>query len=260
MILGLTVPGRAAIRAAIAPIYHDPYVASVQITQRLSGHEVELLEEQDDWFRVRGLDGYEGWIHVGFLSPVPAKGSRRSMPVPRISLGCVTRAPNGTRRHLPLGARLSPDEVVKAGEAINEVELPTRFPAEPVAITRSAQDLFESTPDLWGGTTPWGADCSGFVQSIFWLHGVQLPRDAWQQSTSGTDAGALMDLRPADLVFFSDREDRRVTHVAIALGGRHLVHLALGRGGYANENLEDWKDPYVGKLHERFLRARRILG
>ena len=181
------------------------------------------------------------------------------MPVPRISLGCLTRTPSGTRRRLPLGARLAPEEVVKTGEAINETELHERFPAEPVAITRSAQELFESTPYLWGGVTPWGADCSGFVQSIFWLHGVQLPRDAWQQSNAGTDAGSLMDLQPADLVFFSDRDDRRVTHVALALGGRHLVHLALGRGGYANENLDDVKDPYVGKLHERFLRARRVL-
>ncbi|HYC49515.1 MAG TPA: C40 family peptidase [Gemmatimonadaceae bacterium] len=259
MIPGLTAPGHATIRASIAPMYNDPYVASVQISQRLCGHEVELLEQQDDWFRARGVDGYEGWIHFGFLSPAPTSNARRSMPVPRVSLGCVTRAPNGARRRLPLGARLSPEESVKSGEAINETEMLSRFPPEPVAITRSAQELFESTPYLWGGTTPWGADCSGFVQSIFWLHGVQLPRDAWQQSESGTDAGGLMDLKPADLAFFSDREDRRVTHVAIALGGRHLVHLALGRGGFSHENL-DASDPYVAKLKERFLRARRVVG
>lgn len=68
-----------------------------------------------------------------------------------------------------------------------------------------------------------------------------------------------MNLKPADLAFFSDRDDKRITHVAIALGGRHLVHLALGRGGYGNENLEDEKDPYVGKLKKRFLRARKVI-
>ena len=259
MIPGLTAPGRATIRAPIAPMYNDPYVASVQISQRLCGHEVELIERQDDWFLARGADGYDGWIHFGFLSPAPLSSARRSRPVPRVSLGCTTRAPNGVRRRLPLGARLSPEEVVKSGEAVSESEMPSRFPAEPVAITRSAQELFESTSYLWGGTTPWGADCSGFVQSIYWLHGVQLPRDAWQQSETGTDAGGLLDLTPADLAFFSDREDRRITHVAIALGGRHLVHLALGRGGFARENLDDASDPYVAKLKERFLRARRVL-
>lgn len=256
---GFTVPGSATVRSPIAPMYGDPFVASVQVSQRLAGQHVELMEQQDDWFLARGTDAYEGWIHRGFLAPAPPATSRQSMVVPRVSLGCTTRTSNGTRRRLPLGARLAPDEIVKAGEAVAETQLPDRFPRDPVAITRSAQELFESTPYLWGGITPWGADCSGFVQSIYALHGVALPRDAWQQSETGADAGALMDLTPADLAFFSDREDRRVTHVALALGGRTLVHLALGRGGFATENLASDGDPYVVKLKERFLRARRVI-
>jgi len=259
MMVGLAAPGRATVRAPIAPMHVEPYVASTQVSQRLSGHEVELLEQQDDWFLARGVDSYEGWMHYGFLSPVPPPTSRRSAEVARVSLGCTTRTPNGMRRRLPLGARLSPEEVVKSGEIVNETDMPTRFPTDAVAITRSAQELFESTSYLWGGITPWGADCSGFVQSIFALHGAQLPRDAWQQSETGSNAGALLALKPADLAFFSDRDDRRVTHVAIALGGRRLVHLALGRGGFANDNLDDANDPYVAKLRERFLKAKRVL-
>lgn len=256
----LSVPGRAVVRAPIAPMYAEPHVASVQISQRLAGHELELLESQDgDWYRARGTDLYEGWIHHGFLSPAPSAGARGSAQVSRISLGCVTSDGSGGRRALPLGARLSPAEVVKSGDTIGITEMAARFPRDAVAITRTAQDLFQGASYLWGGITPWGADCSGFVQSIFGLHGVALPRDAWQQSTTGTDAGPLVELRAADLAFFSDRDDRHVTHVAIALGGRRLVHLALGRGGFAVERLEDARDAYVAKLKERFLLARRVL-
>ena len=53
--------------------------------------------------------------------------------------------------------------------------------------------------------------------------------------------------------------DSHITHVAIALGGRRLVHLALGRGGYAIERLDDERDAYVAKLRERFVCARRVL-
>ena len=255
----LTAPGRARVRAPIAPMYAEPNVTSAQLSQKLAGHDVDLLEEQDDWFLVRGSDAYEGWMHRGFLSPAPSATARGSVQMVRISLGCVAGNPSGTRRSLPLGAQLSPEETVKGGEFVNETDLSTRFPTTAVAITRSAQEFFQGAPYLWGGITPWGADCSGFVQTIFGLHGVKLPRDAWQQLEVGRDAGALDELETADLAFFTDRDDRRATHVAIALGKGRLVHLALGRGGFATENLGDKRDAYVQKLRERFLRARRVL-
>jgi cell wall-associated NlpC family hydrolase len=253
---GMIAPGAALVRTPIAPMYADPYVASVQISQLLAGYAVELLEAQDDWLRCRGADGYEGWIHRGFLSSAAAPERRNGK---RLSLGCVTQATHSGTRALPVGAWLGPDEVVKSGEALSEPEIAQRFPRSADAITRSAVQLFEGAPYLWGGVTPWGGDCSGFVQTIFGLHGVRLPRDAWQQSETGADAGRLDGLAPADLAFFSDREDLRVTHVAISLGDRRLVHLALGRGGYAVENLAATDDGYVLKLKERFLRARRVL-
>ena len=259
MTAGLDVPGRARIRVPIAPLYAEPNVASAQLSQRLAGHDVELLEVEDDWFRACGTDKYEGWIHRGFLSPAPPSTARGSAQTVRVSLGCVAGNPSGTRRALPLGARLAPEEVVKVGEFVNETDLATRFPPTAIAIIRSAQEYFQGSPYLWGGITPWGADCSGFVQTIYGLHGVPLPRDAWMQSESGRDAGPLEELETADLAFFSDREDKRVTHVAIALGENRLVHLALGRGGYAMERLGDPRDAYVAKLKERFLRARRVL-
>ena len=259
MIAKLETPGRARVRPPIAPMYAEPIVTSAQLSQKLAGHDVQLIEEKDDWFLARGSDDYEGWIHRGFLSPAPSQTSRGSAQMVRISLGCVASNPSGSRRSLPLGARLSPEESVKGGEVVNETDLQTRFPATAVAITRSAQEFFQGAPYLWGGITPWGADCSGFVQTIFGLHGVSLPRDAWQQLEVGRDAGSLDELETADLVFFTDRDDRRATHVAIALGQGRLVHLALGRGGFATENLGDPRDAYVTTLNERFLRARRVL-
>lgn len=251
----------ATVRTPVAPMHSEPRVASQMISQQIAGHRVDVLElEGDDWLRARGADGYDGWMHVGFLARAPQSSARQSRQTMRVSLGCLTHTATGERRSLPLRAVLAPDESVKSGEVVDATRLADRFPLDPIAITRSAQDFFSGTSYLWGGVTPWGADCSGLVQSTFALHGLQLPRDAWQQAELGSDAGTdIGELRAADLLFFSDRTDKRVTHVGIALGERRMVHLALGRGGFAIEKLNDRRDAYVDRLRARFLFARRML-
>jgi hypothetical protein len=253
-------PVCAIVRTPVAPVFAEPRVASPQISQLVAGRCVELLEQRDDWYRIRGPDEYEGWLHRGYLSPAPEEGARRTSNLDRVSLGCITTNGDGGRRAMPLGSLLSPEERVKTGEVVSVAEQVAMFPPEERAITRSAQLYFEGTSYLWGGVTPWGADCSGLVQTVFWLHGIQLRRDAWQQAEQGAAGESdLLAARTGDLLFFSDRVDGHVTHVAIALGNQRLVHLALGRGGYAVENLMDGRDPYVAKLRERFVKARRVL-
>lgn len=254
---GVSAPLAARVVVAVAPLLGEPRAAATQTSQYLNGARLVVLEVRGDWFRVRGPDAYEGWMHRGYVVDTETAGGDDD----RIALGCVVRSAAGRTRTLPLGALLDLDEEVIDGEAVQRSELPTWFPTEGAAIAASAQRFFEGTSYLWGGVTPWGADCSGLVQSVFALHGVPLPRDAGDQARCGieiaTDARSLM---PADLLFFSDREDGRITHVAIALGEGRIVHLALGRGGYAIETLGGVGDPYVIALRTRIRGARRVLG
>lgn len=246
----------AVVVAAVAPMLAEPHVSSGQVSQQLAQHVVSVVEDQGDWLLVRGRDEYEGWMHRGYLARGATGGED---PNRLVSLGCVVRGANGKVRALPLRAVLASGEDLESGEALFATDLPSRFPVEAKAIGQSAVELFVGTSYQWGGVTPWGADCSGLVQSVFALHGVSLPRDAWQQARVGHDAGRdILATRPADLLFFSDRPDAHVTHVAIALGDCRIVHLALGRGGYAVECLEV-ADDYVAKLKSRFLFARSVL-
>ncbi|MGI8497692.1 MAG: C40 family peptidase [Gemmatimonadaceae bacterium] len=249
--------GRALrVTAAIAPLQAEPRAGSEQLSQRLAGHRVEMLSASEPWLRVRGSDGYEGWMHRGYLTDSPDSEKEGS----RISLGCVVRGVEGRRSQLPLGAFLSDGATLESGGAVSVSEQRAHFPADREPVTASACAFFDGTPYVWGGITPWGCDCSGMIQSIFALHGVPLPRDARDQALMGRVAGGVIsELESADLLFFSDRDDRRITHVGISLGGPRMVHVALGRGGFALEDLEQRADPYVIALRQRFLFARRVL-
>jgi cell wall-associated NlpC family hydrolase len=250
----------AIVRAPVAPMHGEPRISSPMVSQQLAGHRVDAFAEEGEWVRARGADAYEGWMHTGFLAKAPATTARQSRRITRISLGCSTRTAAGVSRVLPLRAFLAPDETLTAGETIESTRRAARFPLEADAIVRSAEMYFAGTSYLWGGVTPWGADCSGFVQTVFALHGRQLPRDASQQAQVGADAGRdIATLEAADLLFFSDRDDKQVTHVGIATGDKRMVHVGLRRGGYSLERLTDRRDAYVAQLRKRFLFARRVV-
>ncbi|MHB1222900.1 MAG: C40 family peptidase [Gemmatimonadaceae bacterium] len=258
--LGTNELGNALIvGAAVAPILDEPRVTSPQIAQVVSGHAVAALDRDGNWWRVRGGDGYEGWIHAGYLRAASALGLDRSWPESAtISLGSRVRGPYG-ERDLPLGALILPEESVVDGETAAAAELATLFPPTAAAVVTTARARFSGASYQWGGITPWGCDCSGFVQTLFALHGVALPRDAWQQALHGEDAGAdPLVVAAGALHFFSDRPDGRITHVGLAAGEGELLHVSLGRGGFAVDQI-DADDPFVARLRAQWRVARRVL-
>jgi cell wall-associated NlpC family hydrolase len=75
---------------------------------------------------------------------------------------------------------------------------------------------------------------------------------------TGDAVESMRELQPADLLFFSDEPEGKITHVAISLGGMKVVHLALGRGGYAVDDLSSG-DEYTELLVKRYRFGRRVL-
>ncbi len=77
---------------------------------------------------------------------------------------------------------------------------------------------FIGVPYVWGGSSPSGFDCSGFVQYVYRHFGVSLPRTTYSQVAAGRSV-SRSELQPGDLVFF-----RSAGHVGIYVGGETYIH------------------------------------
>ncbi len=113
---------------------------------------------------------------------------------------------------------------------------------------------FKGGKYVWGGTTPQGFDCSGYVQYLYKKHNINLPRTAWAQSKKGIDV-AKKDLKKGDLLFFLTDKKRGipVTHVGIYLGNGKFIHAASKKKGIIISPI------YSGYYAGKFVSAKRVL-
>ncbi|MCW8822412.1 MAG: C40 family peptidase [Sulfurovum sp.] len=106
---------------------------------------------------------------------------------------------------------------------------------------------------VWGGTTPEGFDCSGYVQYLYKKHNIDLPRTAWAQSKKGESVD-MDHLQKGDLLFFLTDKKRGipVTHVGIYIGNGNFIHAASKKQGIIISPLTH------GSYAETFVSARRV--
>jgi cell wall-associated NlpC family hydrolase len=137
--------------------------------------------------------------------------------------------------------------------------LPCQAPsAQPDAAASAAEIVVRAlglvdAPYRYGGRTPAGFDCSGFVGYVYSESvGLVLPRRAEDIGRSG-ESLSKSDLAPGDLVFFNTL-GHRLSHVGIYVGDGQFVHAPARRGRVRVDRLGDpyWTARYNG--------ARRIDG
>ena len=164
---------------------------SAILTQILKGEELEYIETVGEWYKV-AVDSAEGYV-----SADPAYSE-------------VTDT---------LDTAITMTEL-RYGEGVSDVR---------VDLCEYAKQ-FLGNPYVWGGTSlTKGADCSGFVLSVFKKYGLNLSHYSVAQAKEGKKI-SREDLLPGDLIFYANSSGT-INHVAIYIGGNQVIHASNPKSG-----------------------------
>lgn len=211
-----------------------PKDASEMVNQLLLGEPVELLEQEKQWVRVRSLvDDYQGWVDSKMLHDLEEELSSYKESIHRNS---------ELIKELNTGGFAPYGHFAKANAKKN------------TTLIEDAH-MFIGAPYLWGGKSVMGIDCSGFTQVILGVHGVELPRDASDQSELGETIPFTETAETGDLAFF-DNEEGKIIHVGIIV--KEEVTKIIHASGQVRKDTLDHQGIYAADRGEYSHQLRLI--
>lgn len=219
-------------------------------TQVLYGTLVLLIDSSGAWSHIvvpdqpsqKDARGYPGWVPTRQLTVTsPPKGITVRVTTPTLTVAGLALS-YGTKL-----TRVGATEVQLLDGRHATVPASAVSPAPATDVLAEAR-RFIGLPYMWGGTSGFGFDCSGFTYLVYRSIGINLARDTDQQIHDGKPV-ALSDVRPGDLLFVADARGA-IVHEAIYAGSQRIIESP--HTGAPVRIASESTHTYVG--------ARRVLG
>ncbi|GIK58355.1 MAG: hypothetical protein HND44_17360 [Chloroflexi bacterium] len=266
----LRPPDRAklAVCTTITGLYNSPGFLSEPGSYLLNGMRLEPLRADGRWLFVRQEDGYLGWVYEPYLGDDPSAVPTHLVcePVALLRQGPDEKAALVNRVLAGTAVAITDEQndwqhITWAGLPGGWLPAPHLRPLAGLPQTAAAQRAqlvadaprFTGVPYLWAGISGYGIDCSGYVQLLYRLAGLTLPRDADMMFAAGQPVEP--PYRPGDLLFFgSEGGHRHISHVGLSLGGWQMIHSSRSRNGVFVDEVTA-----VPHLRDTFAGARSFL-
>ncbi|AZA75706.1 C40 family peptidase [Chryseobacterium indoltheticum] len=195
----------------VAPVRAENSDRAEIVTEILYGESADILEVNKNWTKIKmHYDGYEGWMDTKQIKPVTEEylASRKVTMITEDFSSVMTLE---GKTLLSMGSEVEFPAV--ASRRSHDVR-------ESIALTAKE---FLNIPYLWGGKSFFAVDCSGFVQLVFKIHNIKMPRDTYQQAEVGEALSFVEESQPGDLAFFENSEGK-IIHVGIMLDNQKIIH------------------------------------
>ncbi|MEG1591128.1 C40 family peptidase [Chryseobacterium sp.] len=195
----------------VAPVRAENSDKAEIVTEILYGESADILEVNKNWTKIKmHYDGYEGWMDTKQIKPVTEEYlANRKVNLITEDFSSVMTLDGKTL--LSMGSEVEFSAV--ASRRSHDVR-------ESIALTAKE---FLNIPYLWGGKSFFAVDCSGFVQLVYKIHNVKMPRDTYQQAEIGETLSFVEESQPGDLAFFENSEGK-IIHVGIMLENQKIIH------------------------------------
>ena len=207
----------------------EPSNASEMVSQLLFGETFEIIESNNQWIKIiSDFDFYEGWVLINQVLLINEQNYERiinnNTNVSKELITYISDRENNLQI-LSLGASLPLFEKSSFKLVNDQYDFDGRTNniKSPKNELVNTAYMYLNTPFLWGGRTPFGLDCSGFVQMVYKINGHSLLRDARDQAGQGEVLSFIEESEPGDLAFFDD-EEGEIIHVGIILADNNIIH------------------------------------